>query len=47
MISISKDKKSDGYILTQTDSEGFHKQLTLNIHELRQLSYELDNYKLY
>lgn len=34
MISIKKDSKSDTYILTQTDSEGFHKQMHLTWQEL-------------
>ena len=29
MIEIAKDKKSDSYIITTTDSEGFHRQLTV------------------
>ncbi len=34
MISIEKDSKSDTYILTQTDNEGFHKQMHLTWQEL-------------
>ena len=34
MISIKKDSKSDTYILTQTDSEGFHKQMHLTWKDL-------------
>ena len=34
MISIKKDSKSDTYILTQTDREGFHKQMHLTWKDL-------------
>ena len=37
MIEISKDKKSSSLIITRTDGEGFHRQLTLTQEE----SYEL------
>lgn len=50
MIEITKDKKGECYIITQTKNiEGidFHYQITLSKDELRQLSFELDNYKLY
>lgn len=34
MIDIKEDPKSDAFILTQTDKEGFHRQLTLTIQEM-------------
>lgn len=37
MIDVTKDKKSGCYILTQTDSEGFHRQLTLTESEIETL----------
>lgn len=38
MINIKKDKKSDCFILTQTDKEGFHRQMTLTWDELQQIA---------
>ena len=29
MIELSQDKKSSSYIITTTDSEGFHRQITV------------------
>ena len=37
MIEVSKDKKSGMFIITRTDSEGFHKQMTVSEEELRNL----------
>ncbi len=37
MISLSKDKKSPTWILTRTDSEGFHRQLNLTADELDEI----------
>lgn len=45
MIEITKDKKSGMYIITRTDSEGFHKQMTLTKEEIITLK-ELINGKL-
>lgn len=30
MIELTKDKKSDSFIITTTDNEGFHRQLTVS-----------------
>lgn len=39
MIELQKDKKSEGsYIVTKTDSEGFHHQLSLTRDELLRLN---------
>ena len=37
MISLSKDKKSPTWILTRTDSEGYHRQLNLTADELDEI----------
>lgn len=39
MVEICQDKKSDGsYIVTKTDSEGFHHQMSLTRDELLRLN---------
>lgn len=38
MIQLTKDKKSDNYIITKTDSEGFHRELTLSYREMCRLT---------
>lgn len=39
MVELHKDKKSsDSYIVTKTDSEGFHHQLSLTKDELLRLN---------
>lgn len=38
MIDIQKDKKSDCFIITKTDSEGFHKQITLTWEEMTKIA---------
>ena len=37
MIELKRDKKSPMWIVTRTDSEGFHSQLTLTREELLEL----------
>ena len=37
MIELNKDKKSPTWILTKTDSEGYHRQLNLTKEELDNL----------
>lgn len=37
MIEVQRDNKSPTWIITKTDSEGFHRQLQLTEEELRQL----------
>lgn len=37
MIEIAKDKKSSTWIITKTDAEGFHHQLSVTIDELFEL----------
>lgn len=37
MIEINKDKKSPTWIITQTDNEGFHRQLAVTRQEMNQL----------
>lgn len=37
MIELNKDKKSPTWILTKTDSEGYHRQLNLTKEELDDL----------
>lgn len=38
MIDIKKDPKADAFIITQTDSEGFHKQMTMTWEELTKIA---------
>lgn len=38
MVEIDKDKKSNTYIITKTDSEGFHHQLNVTEEELIKLA---------
>lgn len=40
-VELKKDGKSDMWIVTRTDSEGFHCQLTLTRDELLQLYYTI------
>ena len=37
MVSLSKDRKSPLWIITVTDSEGFHKQINVSSDELDDL----------
>ncbi len=37
MIELTKDKKAPVYIITRTDSEGFHHQLNVSRAEMREL----------
>lgn len=37
MIDIKKDTKSATYIITKTDSEGFHHQLNVTAEEIEEL----------
>lgn len=37
MIELTKDKKSSTWIVTKTDSEGFHRQINLTDEELIEL----------
>ena len=37
MVELHKDKKSPTWILTKTDSEGFHRQVNLTEDELNHL----------
>lgn len=41
MVGLSNDKKSKCWILTQTDSEGYHRQVSLTVRELAQLTCQL------
>ena len=38
MVELKKDKKSNTWILTTTDSEGFHRQVNLTMEDLCELS---------
>ena len=40
-IDLKRDKKSPMWIVTRTDSEGFHRQLTLTRDELLELYYTI------
>lgn len=40
-VDLNKDKKSPMWIVTRTDSEGFHSQLTLTRDELLELYYKI------
>jgi hypothetical protein len=43
MIEIVKDMKSDdNYIITKTDSEGFHKQLNVSSKEMEVIIVQFD-----
>lgn len=37
MIDIKKDKKSTTWIITRTDSEGFHRQMNVTEDEMNEL----------
>ena len=37
MIEISKDGKSPTWIITKTDSEGYHRQLNVTKDEIKEL----------
>lgn len=37
MIELKKDKKGGTYLLTQTDKEGFHKQMNFTEEELNDI----------
>lgn len=37
MIEITKDKKSPTWIITKTDGEGFHHQISVTMDELFEL----------
>ena len=38
MIEINKDSKSETWILTKTDSEGFHHQIHVTEEELNEIA---------
>lgn len=38
MIQLTKDKKSDNYIVTRADKEGYHRELTLSYREMCRLT---------
>jgi hypothetical protein len=40
-VDLKKDGKSDMWIVTRTDSEGFHRQVTLTRDELLELYYTI------
>lgn len=45
MIEIVKDIKSDdNYIITKTDSEGFHKQLNVSSREMEAIIAQFDTF---
>ena len=37
MIEITKDSKSSTWIITKTDSEGFHRQMNVTKEEIKEL----------
>lgn len=37
MVAVDRDKKSKCWVVTRTDSEGFHRQLTLTKSEMYEL----------
>lgn len=37
MVELSRDKKSDTWLITTTDSEGFHRQLNITDTDLARL----------
>ena len=37
MVELTKDKKSPALIITKTDEEGFHQQMSLTEDEMREL----------
>ncbi len=37
MIELTRDKKSCTWLVTTTDSEGFHRQLNLTMDDMREL----------
>lgn len=37
MVDIKKDSKSSTWVITKTDSEGFHHQVNLTNEEMRDL----------
>ena len=37
MVELNMDKKSDMWIITRTDSEGYHHQLAISNDEMRDL----------
>ena len=37
MISIAKDRKSDTFIITKTDNEGYHRQMNVSEEEMEEL----------
>lgn len=37
MIEITKDRKSQTWIITKTDSEGFHRQMNVTKDEIKEL----------
>lgn len=41
MIELKKDEKSETWIVTKTDNEGFHHQLNLTRDEMAELDVEL------
>ena len=41
MVDLKRDGKSSMWIVTRTDAEGFHRQLTLTRDELLELYYTI------
>ena len=41
MIEVKKDKKSPTWIITHTDSEGFHKQLQKTREDIKELLHKI------
>ena len=38
MVTLKRDKKArDGWLITTTDSEGFHRQLHITFDDMREL----------
>ena len=38
MVELVRDKKSSSYVLTKTDSEGYHRQVSLTADDLNELT---------
>ena len=38
MVELEKDRKSGTYIITTTDSEGFHRQLNVTESDMNELT---------
>ena len=37
MVTLTKDRKGDTWIITHTDAEGFHRQMNLTHDDMREL----------